>query len=202
MKVNMTQGRSMRRSPARLGSTARAAATCTMLVFLLPLVLQVEAQKIKIQCEKTTDFSKFKTYAWVPGTPVFDPHLDTYIQDRFVAELRRSGMSEAPVNAADVLVTYHAAHGTDLNVGTALDPTFAASGGIPIAGHSIWETTSTGGAHVTKGSIAFELLDRVANRPVWIGTAKHTVSDAHHERWNEIEKALDKLLRRFPLKPA
>jgi len=55
-------GLSMRRSPARLGSPARAAATCTMLVFLLPLVLQVEAQKIKIQYEKTTDFSKFKTH--------------------------------------------------------------------------------------------------------------------------------------------
>ncbi len=85
MKVNMTQGGSMRRSPARLGSPARAASTCLMLVFLLPLVLRAEAQKIKIQYEKTTDFSKFKTYAWVPGTPVFDPHLDTYIQDRFAA---------------------------------------------------------------------------------------------------------------------
>lgn len=202
MKVNMTQGGSMRRSPARLGSPARAASTCLMLVFLLPLVLRAEAQKIKIQYEKTTDFSKFKTYAWVPGTPVFDPHLDIYIQDRFAAELRRSGMIEAPVSAADVLVTYHAAHGTDISVGTALDPTFAASGGIPIAGHSIWETTGTGGAHVTKGSIAFEILDRGANRPVWIGTAKHAVSDAHHERWNEIEKALDKLFRRFPPRPA
>ena len=202
MKTNMAQGRSVRRYPARFGSAARAAATCTLLVFLLPLILQVEAQKIKIQYEKSTNFSKFKTYAWVPGTPVFDPHLDTYIQDRFAAELRRSGMIEAPVNTADVLVTYHAALSTDLSVGTALDPTFAASGGIPIAGHSIWETTGTGGAHVTKGSIAFEILDRGANRPVWIGTAKHTVSDAHHERWNEIEKALDKLFRRFPPKPA
>jgi hypothetical protein len=200
MKLNMAQHRSLRRYPARLGSLARAAASCALLVFLLPLVLQVEAQKIKIQYEKTTDFSRFKTYAWIPGTPVFYPHMDTYIQSRFVDELRRSGMIEAPVNAADVLVTYHAAVGTDISVGTALDPTFAASGGIPIAGHSIWETTGTGGAHVTKGSIAFEILDRVANRPVWIGTAKHTVSDAHHERWKEVEKALDKLFLRFPPK--
>jgi len=192
MKLNMAQHRSLRRSLARLSA---------LLVFLLPL-LQLEAQKIKIRYEKTTDFSKFKTYAWVPGTPVFDPHMDTYIQDRFVALLRQSGMIEAPVNTADVLVTYHAALGTDLNVGSALDPTFAASGGVPIAGHSIWETTGTGGTHVTKGSIAFEILDRVANRPVWIGTAKHTVSDAQHERWNEIDKAIDKLFRRFPPKPA
>ena len=193
MKLNMTQHRSMRRSLTRLSA---------LLVLLLLLVLQLQAQKIKIQYEQTTDFSKFKTYAWVPGTPVFDPQMDTYIHDRFVDVLRRSGMIEGPVNAADVLVTYHAALGTDLSVGTALDPTFAASGGIPIAGHSIWETTGTGGTHVTKGSIAFEILDRVANRPVWIGTAKHTVSDAHHERWNEIEKVLDKLFRHFPPKPA
>jgi len=109
-------------------------------------------------------------------------------------------MIEAPADAADVLVTYHAAVNTDLSVGRALDPTFAASGGVPMAGHSIWETTGTGGTHVTKGSIVLEILARATNRPVWIGTAKHTVGDAHHERWNDVEKALDKLLLRFPPK--
>ena len=202
MKFNLAQSQSPKRTPARLGLLSRAAARCALLLFLLPLVLQVEAQKIKIEYEKSTNFSKFKTYAWVPGTPVFDPQMDKYIEDRLVEAIRRSGMTEAPVNTADVLVTYHAALGTDLSVGTALDPTFAASGGVPIAGHSIWETTSTGGTHVTKGSIAFEILDRVAKRPVWIGTAKHTVSDSHHERWNDVEKALDKLLTKFPPKSA
>jgi len=196
----MAQDQSLRRSPARLGSLARFAATCALPVFLLSQVPRLEAQKIKIEYEKTADFSKFKTYAWVPGTPVFDPQMDTYIQSRLVEALRRNGMTEAAVNAADVLVTYHAALSTDLNVGNAIDPTFAASGGTPIAGHSIWETTATGGTHVTKGSIAFEILDRAAKRPVWIGTAKHTVSDVHHERWNDVEKALDKLLRHFPPK--
>ena len=202
MKPDMAQHRSWTQSRLRLRSLARAAAIYALLVFLLPFVLQLKAQKIKIQHEKKTDFSKFKTYAWVPGTPVFDPQMDTYIQGRLVGAIRRSGLVEAPVNTADVLVTYHAALGTDLSVGTALDPTFAASGGVPIAGHSIWETTSTGGSHVTKGSIAFEILDRVAKRPVWIGTVKHTVGDAHHERRNDVEKALDKLLSRFPPKPA
>ena len=202
MKAKMAEYRSLRISSARYSSLAQPAAICVLLLFLLSLVLQLEAQKINIQYEKTVDFSKFKTYAWVPGTPVFDPQLDTYIQNRLVEVLRRNGMSEAPLNAADVLVTYHAAHGTDLSVGTALDPTFAASGGVAVAGHSIWETTGTGGTQVTKGSIAFEILDRAANHPVWIGTAKHTVSDSHQERWNDVEKALDKLLRHFPPKHA
>jgi len=198
----VTSGKKRSARQARLGSPLRVAATCALLVFVPPLVPQLAAQKIKIEYEKTADFSKFKTYAWVPGTPVFDPQMDAYIQNRLVEVLRRSGMIEAAVSAADVLVTYHAALSTDLNVGTALDPTFAASGGTPIAGHSIWETTATGGTHVTKGSIAFEILDRVAKRPVWIGTAKHSVSDAHQERWNDVEKALDKLLSHFPPKRA
>lgn len=173
---------------------------CASLVVLLPLVLQLQAQKIDIKYEKTADFSKLKTYAWIPGTPVFDPELDKYIHDRFVEELQHNGMIEAPFNSADVLVTYHAALNTDINAGNAVDPTFAASGGVPIAGHSIWQTTGSGGTHVTKGSIAFEILDRVANHPVWVGTAKRTVSDVRHERWNEIQKALDKLFRQFPPK--
>ena len=197
----MTTHRSLNRSRARMGSLARATTTFATVAFLLPLVLQVAAQKIKIQCEKSTDFSKFKTYAWVPGTPVFDPQMDTYIQNRFIEAIRQSGMTEAPVSTADVLVTYHAARSTDLTVGSAVDPTFAASGGKPVAGHSIWETSGTGGTHITKGSIAYEVVDRVAKRPVWIGTAKHKVSDAEHERWNDVQKALDKLLSRFPPKP-
>jgi Domain of unknown function (DUF4136) len=200
--MSITSRKKRSASLTRRGWLRAVAPICALLVLPLPFVPQLAAQKIKIEYEKTTDFSKLKTYAWVPGTPVFDPQMDAYIQNRFVEALRRSGMIEAAVNAADVLVTYHAALSTDLNVGTALDPTFAASGGTPIAGHSIWETTATGGTHVTKGSIAFEILDRVAKRPVWIGTAKHTVSDQHHERWNDVEKALDKLLRHFPPKPA
>ena len=168
------------------------------MLFLLLSLQEIEAQKIKIQFDKATDFSRFKTYAWVPGTPVFDPELDKYIETSIINVLRHSGMTEAPVNMADLLVTYHAAVNTDLSVGTALDPTFAASGGIPRAGHSIWETGGSGATHVTKGSLTCEILNRAANRAVWTGTAKHTVSDAQHERWNQIQKALEKLFRRFP----
>ena len=198
MKVIRRWG--LRQSSAQL-ALARIAAACAAIVFLLPLVPQLEAQKVKIEYDKTTDFSKFKTYAWVPGTPVFDPQLDAYIKKSIIDMFHHIGMTEAPVNAADLLVTYHAAIGTDLSVGTALDPTFAASGGIPVAGHSIWETAGGSATHVTKGSLAFEILDRVKNRPVWSGTAKHSVSDTQHERWDQMQKVLDKLFRRYPPRP-
>jgi len=202
MKAKMAEYRSLRISSARYSSLAQPAATCVLALFLLSLVLQLEAQKINIQYEKTVDFSKFKTYAWVQGTPLFDPHLDAYVRNSVTDMLHHIGMTEAPINAADLLVTYHAAIGTDISVGTALDPTYAATGGTPMPGHSIWETSSGAApAHVTKGSLAFEILDRVANRPVWTGVAKNTVKDPQHERADQLQKALDKLFRTFPPAP-
>jgi hypothetical protein len=162
------------------------------------LAPQLRAQKIDIQYDKTTDFAKFKTYAWVPGTPVFDPKLDVYIVDTVIDVLRRSGIAEGSLNSADLLVTYHAASQTDLSVGTAIDPTYAASGGVPIPGQNHWEVGRGGATHVSKGSLTVEIVDRRTSLPIWTGTAKHTLSDHHNERWNQIEKALNKLFRNFP----
>jgi hypothetical protein len=160
--------------------------------------LQLSAQKVRVEFDKTTNFSKYKTYAWVDGTPVFDPQLDAYIKDTVIGVLRHSGMTETGVSEASLLVTYHAAINTNLSVGTALDPTFAASGGTPMPGHSVWEVAGSGATHVTKGSLTVEILDRVANHPIWTGTAKHTVDDRPHEHWKQLQKALDKLFRSFP----
>ena len=170
------------------------------LLFSPALTVQLAAQKVRVEYERAADFSKFKTYAWVPGTPLFDPTLDADIRNSVIGVLQQRGMTEAGVGVADLLVTYHAAVNTDLSVGTALDPTFAASGGVPVPGHSAWEVAGAGATHVTKGSLTVEMVDRAANRPVWSGTAKHTVSDMPHERWEQIQKALDKLFRRFPPK--
>lgn len=173
---------------------------CAMLLFLFStgLVLELSAQKVKIDYEKKTDFSRFKTYAWVQGTPVIDPEMDFYITNRVTEVLRRSGMTEASISAADLIVTYHAARNTDLVVGTALDPTFAASGGVPLPGHGMWDAAGSSPQHITKGSLEVEMLDRAANRPVWSGTAKHSLSDKPADRWKDVQKALDKLLRGYP----
>lgn len=184
---------------AKIPSLAGALATWALLILLLLPGIQLAAQKVKINYDKTTDFSKFKTYAWVQGTPVMDPRLDTYIKKSLNDMFHHIGMTEASVSTADIVVTYHAAINTDLSVGTALDPTFAASGGVAIPGQSIWETAGGAAAtHVNKGGLAFEILDRAANRPIWTGSAQHTVSDKPSERWDQVQKALDKLFRNFP----
>lgn len=190
------------RKTALLPNLTTARAKWALAILLLFPGLQLAAQKVKIDYDKTTDFSKFKTYAWVQGTPVMDPRLDTYIKKSLNDMFHHIGMTEASVTAADIVVTYHAAINTDLSVGTALDPTFAATGGVAVPGHSIWETAGGAAAqHVNKGGLAFAILDRAANRPIWTGTAQHTVSDRPSERWDQVQKSLDKLFRTFPPVP-
>ena len=157
-------------------------------------------KKADIVYDKTVDFSKYKTYAWVRGSPVIDPRIDHYITHSVDDVLRRSALTEVKVNEADLIVTYNAARDSDLSVGTALDPTYAATGGVPPSGSSIWLTSSRGGVstHVRKGSLNFEILDRKANKPVWTGTAKGTISDKPGDHWSQVQKALDDLFHDYP----
>jgi hypothetical protein len=131
---------------------------------------------------------------------MIDPRMDQYIIRSVDDVMRGSGLTETKVSGADLVVTYNAARDSNLSVGTALDPTFAATGGVPLSGHSVWETSSTGGVstHVRKGSLNFEILDRKANKTIWSGTAKGTISDKPGDQWSQIQKALDDLFHDYP----
>lgn len=168
---------------------------------LLTFTPQLAAKKkVEIVYDKAVDFSKYKTYAWVQGFPAIDPRMDLYITHSVNDVLLRSGLKEVKVSEADLVVTYNAARDSDLSVGTALDPTYAATGGVPLSGSSIWVTSSTGGVstHVRKGSLNFEILDRKANKPIWVGTAKDTISDKPGDQLSQVQKALDDLFHDYP----
>lgn len=170
-------------------------------VLLLAFTPELAAKKkAQIVYDKTVDFSRYKTYAWVQGFPMIDPRMDQYIVRSVNDVMRGSGLTETKVSGADLVVTYNAARDSNLSVGTALDPTFAATGGVPVSGHSVWETSSTGGVstHVRKGSLNFEILDRKTNKTIWSGTAKDTISDKPGDQWSQLQKALDNLFHDYP----
>ena len=170
-------------------------------VLLLAFTPQLAAKKkAHIVYDKTVDFSRYKTYAWVKGFPMIDPRMDQYIIRSVDDALRGSGLTETKVSGADLVITYNAARDSNLSVGTALDPTFAATGGVPLSGQSVWETSNTGGVstQVRKGSLNFEILDRKANKTIWSGTAKDTISDKPGDQWSQLQKALDDLFHDYP----
>lgn len=135
---------------------------------------------------------------------MIDPKMDQYIVHSVDDVLRRSGLTENKVSEADLVVTYNAARDAEISVGTALDPTFAATGGLPLSGHSVWQTSSARGVstHVRKGSLNFEILDRKANKTIWSGTASDTISDKPGDHWSQVQKALDNLFHDYPPTPS
>ena len=61
-------------------------------VSLSSLAPSLFGQKIKVEYDKATDFLRFKSYAWVGGTPASNPNMDTYITFLADAMLEKKGM--------------------------------------------------------------------------------------------------------------
>jgi hypothetical protein len=176
----------------------------TRLAGILLLTLcsaHVFAQKITSDFDKATEFSTFKTYAWAPGTASPYHNLDLYIQLVVDEAFSKKGLQRVDPKEADLLIAYFAAGETAVSMGGFTDPTFIATGGVPITGTTMWYSGATGGAvgsSVRKGSLAIEMYDRRQQKIVWQAAAKDTMKEKMAERTAQLDKALVKMMDRYP----
>jgi hypothetical protein len=66
------------------------------------------APNIAVDYDKSTDFSRYRSYGWGKGTPAKTPGLDRQIVKAIDEQLDRKGLSKTD-NDPDLVVTYHAA---------------------------------------------------------------------------------------------
>jgi Domain of unknown function (DUF4136) len=162
------------------------------------------AQKVKVNYEKNEDFSKFKTYAWTSGTPVASPGWNTLIVDNINSHLQEKGLSQvSDPKTADLLVNYHAASQTDLQLNQASDPTYAMYGGQPPPGETPWSTgtiDSSVAFAVRKGTLAVHLFDRQQHQLVWVGTATGAVADTTKKKMKQVDKIMTEMFDKYPVK--
>lgn len=174
-----------------------------VLFFALCMSPAVVAQKVTSDYDKVTDFSGFKTYAWGEGMSVPNPNLDLYIKMVVDQDFETHGLKKVEAKEADLIVAYQWASDTDLNVSSFSDPTYATSGGVPMAGTTMWSSGSTAGSvgsYITKGTLALEIYDRRQGKTVWEAAAKGTVKEKMGDRMKQLQKILPKLLERYPPK--
>lgn len=176
-----------------------------VIVFFLTLCASsaVVAQKVTSDYDKTTDFSSFKTYAWGEGTSVLDAKVDQEIRISIDMDLEMKGLKKVEAKEADLLIAYHGAANTDLNVSSFNDPTFNAMGGTPMMGTTVWSSGSTVGSvgrYIRKGTLAIVIYDRRQHKVIWQAAAKGTVKERQDERMAQLNKTLTKLLDRYPPK--
>jgi hypothetical protein len=157
-------------------------------------------QKVKVEYKQTTDFSNFKTYTWVKGTPAKNPLIDQMIVDGVDRELAARGLTRKEADG-DIQVMYMAAVDFDLQVPL---PSYSGAGGTaPSTGIATlgpaWE--------VRKGTLALYIFDRGGQNIIWRGRAEKSLSEAPSgdlkKDASRIEKtvtnAIVKMFKKYPL---
>lgn len=154
------------------------------------------AQNVTYDFDKATDFSRFRTYAWVRGTNVNDELNHKRIVNAVDAQLASKGFARVETGAnPDVLVAYHASFDSDLQING-----FSSGwGGYRFAGNR------SGSARVEEiliGTLAVDMMDAKTGTIVWRGMATKEVDVKANpgKREKNINKAAEKLFKSYPPK--
>jgi hypothetical protein len=162
-----------------------------LVAFFFLAALHSAAQKTNVDWDHNiTDFSKYRTYAWVkPSRTTSNPLMDQRIVAAVDAQLAAKGMREAQADA-DVLVTY--------NAGLRQERSAIASG---MGG---WRRGGGMGRidPVTEnvGTLVVDVSDGKSKNLIWRGMATDTLSDQSEKNTKKIEKAVDKMFKKYPPK--
>ena len=178
-------------------------------IWLFPMLVisgSVLGQDVRYNFDKSTDFSKFKTYKWVAikdATPV-DDLTDKQIKAALDAELATKGLSKVDGDNADLLVGYQTAIGsekqfTSYNTGWGYGPGWYGGGwyGAGAGGMTTGQTST-----IYNGQLVVDMYDSAQHDLVWRGVASKTLNPKAKpdKRQKNLQKAVAKLLKNYPPK--
>jgi hypothetical protein len=152
--------------------------------------LAVQAKDVKVDWDHHADFSGFKTYAWEPGTPAQNPLWDQRITRAIDEQLEAKGLQKVSPDAnPDLVVIYHAAVGHETQFNT-----------TNMGGWGYWGTgmSTTTVNKIPTGELIVDIGNAKTKTMIWIGTATDTLSDNPDKNQKKVEKAVDKMFKKFP----
>jgi hypothetical protein len=154
------------------------------------------AQSTTYDYDKSFDFSKAKTYAWVQGTPIADPLIDKRIVGAVDEQLTAKRLTKVEPGAnPDLLVAYHASFDKDLTING-----FSSGwGGYRFGGMRSGTATVD---EILIGTIVVDMVDAQQKAIVWRGTASKEVDTkaSPEKRDKNIRKAAQKVFKKYPPK--
>jgi len=175
-----------------------------VLVLLVPLAIlcnAAEAQKIKVEYDKTVDFSKFRTYAIDPVDNAARPMLRIAIQAAVQDDLGKRGLTKVDSNPGLYVQMYGAVE-TDFTTHYH-DPIYG--GAIPPinTGITLWHNIpgTVTSVVIPKGTLVIDLLDANKKELVWRGIAKQKLSDQKEKLVDQVNTAVEKMFAQYPAQP-
>ena len=177
-----------------------------VIAFLFVEVSSAVAQDIRYDFDKEKDFSKYKTYKWVPikGADLPDELTQKTLTSAIDSQLATKGLTKTDSDTADLYVGYQTALGqekefTSYNTGWGYGPGWGAGWygyGGGMASTTTYGSTST----VYVGQLDLSMYDPAAKQLVWRGTASKTLDPKAkpEKKQKNINKAVEKLLKKYP----
>jgi hypothetical protein len=162
------------------------------------------AQDVRYNFDKESDFSRFKTYAWVEmkSAPKVSSIVDNQIKSTVDAELAKKGLTKASQDSADVLIGYQAGVAqekqlTSYDAGWGYGPGWR--GGWYGAGGGM-STSSTSTINI--GQLALDMYDAKGHTLVWRGVVSKTLDEnaKPDKQQKNLTKSVTKLLKDYPPK--
>jgi Domain of unknown function (DUF4136) len=174
------------------------------LVLLTFGAVDVLAQDVRYDFDKDQDFSKYKTYKWVPikGADQPDELTANQITSAIDSVLATKGLTKTDSDTADLFIGYQTAIGTEkqytsFDTGWGYGPGWGAGWyGAGMATTTTYGSTST----VYVGQLDLSMYDSRQKKLVWRGVASKTLDPKAKpdKKQKNINKAAEKLLKNYP----
>lgn len=169
--------------------------TVMALVAALTLSGAAFGQQVTSNYDRGTDFTKLKTYKWVPieGAQHPDQITDGNIHSIIDAQMAAKGFVKKDADPVDMFVGY----------GTSVDQekqiTGFGGGGWRFGGMGMAETST-----INNGTLLLDIYNPAAKQLIWRGTVTETMdpSSDPDKNYKHLQKALTKLLKDFPPQPS
>lgn len=166
------------------------------------------AQDVRYDFDKDKDFSKYKTYKWVPikGAELPDDLTQKAVTGAIDAQLATKGLTKTDAEQADLYIGYQTAINQEkefssYNTGWGYGPGWGGGwyGGGGMSTSTTYGSTST----VYVGTLDLSMYDSASKQLVWRGSASKTLDPKAKPEKKEknIGKAVTKLLKNYPPKP-
>ncbi len=159
-----------------------------------------QAQKIKVEYDKSLDFSKFKTYAIDPVDNAARPMLRLAIQAAVQDDLTKRGLSKVDANP-DLYVQMYGAIDSDA-IATYQDPIYGNA--IPPLNYGITMWYGIPGTVTTvvvhKGEMVVDVIDAPRKRLIWRGIAQQKLSSDNRQKLlDQVNTAVEKMFKQYPV---
>jgi hypothetical protein len=163
------------------------------------------AQNVRYNFDKDADFSKYKTYKWVPIKD--SDHLNELTEKQITAaldaELATKGLTKTDADNADLYIGYQTAVGSEKQFNS-YSSGWGSGPGWGRGWYGVGGSTTTTGSTSTiyVGQLDLDMYDSAKKELVWRGTVSKTIDPKAKpdKQQKNITKSVQKLLKNYPPK--